>query len=88
MEGCESPLCSVIVPLGLLLDLVELLVSQQEAHHLVEKVQLLGLLPHGVVQLFIFVQVLPVDVPQVSFQCLIFVFKFPYNLAAVFDLFV
>ena len=52
-ERRESPLSPLFIPLCLLFDLVYLLIRHQIGYHLIDKVQLLGLLSDRVKQLFI-----------------------------------
>lgn len=63
-KGRQFPLEPLLVPLGLLLDFVDLVFGHQEANNLVQEIKFLGLLSHRVKQLFVFLRILLVNILQ------------------------
>ena len=84
-EGREAPFSALLVPLRLLLDLVHLLVGHKEACHLVQEVELLGLLSHCIQKLFITLRILLVDIFQFRLGRLEFLSQLLDDLTIVLD---
>ena len=82
----QPPLPLFIVPFSLLLNFVDLLVGHQVTDHLVQKIELFGLLPDRVQQLFVFLGIFLMDILQLHRHTFVFLSELLDDFATVFNL--